>query len=619
MASTPAAAIHIPRKRGRPPKNPPASGTPNAGASATAGLRVTPPDLKISTKPNTVMKEILKSIRSVTDRTGRNLSELFEELVSAEDYPDYYEVIKIPIALSTIENKIEKNQYQALDQFAVDFNILFDNAMNYNRKGSMIYKDAHSLKEFFDSFLKTYKQLTGKDVSVVNTQSNLDPSKMTLSQIIGQVLKQLLSFRDRSGRLICEMFRKLPDRGEYPDYYQEIKRPIALDKIESKLKQNQYSSLREFEEDIDLLTSNAKLYNATDSAIYADAVNVKNTTKTLLQPYSKLASENRIKIDSIVQNGEQYRIGHFVYIHNPNDPLKPTVAQIVTFKQKEGLPRPSITACWYLRPEQTVHTAGTRFMQNEVFKTNHTEEYKADEIIGRCWVLFIRDYVRGKPVGAKMEDVYVCESRYTEQAKQYTRIKYWAACMPEGAKNQELNLELYPAPLIPQKIDSTFFTEQNLSNKIPTSYGTSTRNASWGQPTGPPIEFPHSRTQSPHMSSRMFPGDGYPAVKPAIDMTLRADPLSQSSRSSSRYNQQQKSSTSHYSGYNSIHWATVDSFDVTDDNRLKWFAAPPIDVVDNWDVVNTLDYLYHRAQQKRKAKSAPSDVPNKSPRTEETS
>jgi hypothetical protein len=36
----------------------------------------------------------------------------------------------------------------------------------------------------------------------------------------------------RSGRQVCALFEELPDEEEYPDYYEVIKQPIALQQIE---------------------------------------------------------------------------------------------------------------------------------------------------------------------------------------------------------------------------------------------------------------------------------------------------------------------------------------------------------------------------------------------------
>lgn len=93
-------------------------------------------------------------------------------------------------------------------------------------------------------------------------------------------------------------------------------------------------------------------------------------------------------------------------------------------------------------------------MENEVFKTNHLVNYASTDIIGKCVVLFLKDYVRGKPAGFDIKDVYVCESRYIEPSKTFAKIKTWATCLPEKAKDREIKLELYDAPLVPNRVNS---------------------------------------------------------------------------------------------------------------------------------------------------------------------
>ena len=78
----------------------------------------------------------------------------------------------------------------------------------------------------------------------------------------------------------------------------------------------------------------------------------------------------------------------------------------------EKLEKLGVRVCWFFRPEQTIHKANTKFFPNEVLKCNQFENYQADEILGRCQVLFVKDYIRGKPKNVAMEHVYVCESRY---------------------------------------------------------------------------------------------------------------------------------------------------------------------------------------------------------------
>lgn len=44
-------------------------------------------------------------------------------------------------------------------------------------------------------------------------------------------------------------------------------------------------------------------------------------------------------------------------------------------------------------------------MLQEVFKTNHLERYEDSEILGKCIVLFYRDYVKGTVKGFDKKDV----------------------------------------------------------------------------------------------------------------------------------------------------------------------------------------------------------------------
>lgn len=53
-----------------------------------------------------------------------------------------------------------------------------------------------------------------------------------------------------------------------------------------------------------------------------------------------------------------------------------------------------------------------------------------------------------------------------------------------------------------------------------------------------------------------------------------------------------------------MHEWIVDSFDTTEDGKLKWYAAPPLDVIDTSTTVHSLEYLYKKAQEKAKRVSS---------------
>lgn len=75
----------------------------------------------------------------------------FLEPVDPSEVADYYTVIKEPMDLHTIEDKINDHVYTSLQDFIGDMTKIFDNCRYYNPKDSQFYKCAESL----EAFLKT--------------------------------------------------------------------------------------------------------------------------------------------------------------------------------------------------------------------------------------------------------------------------------------------------------------------------------------------------------------------------------------------------------------------------------------------------------------------------------
>ncbi|RYF11473.1 MAG: hypothetical protein EOO77_19280, partial [Oxalobacteraceae bacterium] len=201
----------------------------------------------------------------------------------------------------------------------------------------------------------------------------------------------------------------------------------------------------------------AKLYNEDGSSIHDDAnyllqeldglvkaeitrpdgdfLTVDVESKSLaFGTASKLARKG---VSEILLRGETYKVGDWIYLHNSNDAAWPTVAQIFrTWQNSDG--EYWINACWYYRPHQTVHRADKLWAVREVVKTGQYRDHAAQDIAGRCYVMYVTKYVRGRPrewTGPE-EDLYVCENRYNEELKTYNKIKAWKSCVPEQAREQ---------------------------------------------------------------------------------------------------------------------------------------------------------------------------------------
>ncbi|GJE94222.1 Chromatin structure-remodeling complex subunit snf21 [Phanerochaete sordida] len=95
--------------------------------------------------------ECHRAVLAAKDETGRMRCDLFKELPDKKYYPDYYEVIKQPIALSAIRKRITSGYYKSVLDFRDDFRLMFNNARTYNQEGSWVYNDADEMEKIFNA------------------------------------------------------------------------------------------------------------------------------------------------------------------------------------------------------------------------------------------------------------------------------------------------------------------------------------------------------------------------------------------------------------------------------------------------------------------------------------
>ncbi|TDL25922.1 hypothetical protein BD410DRAFT_764142 [Rickenella mellea] len=85
--------------------------------------------------------------RILTDLQGHSLAWAFVAPVNGDEVPDYYSVIKNPMDLSTMEHKLETNQYHTVDAFVADAQLIFRNCKTYNPETSIYYRNATTLEK----------------------------------------------------------------------------------------------------------------------------------------------------------------------------------------------------------------------------------------------------------------------------------------------------------------------------------------------------------------------------------------------------------------------------------------------------------------------------------------
>uniref|UniRef100_A0A8D3DYA7 Bromodomain adjacent to zinc finger domain 2B n=1 Tax=Scophthalmus maximus TaxID=52904 RepID=A0A8D3DYA7_SCOMX len=70
--------------------------------------------------------------------------------VNLKSVPGYKKVIKKPMDFSTIREKLVSSQYQNLETFIIDVNLVFENCEKFNEDNSDIGRAGHNMRKFFE-------------------------------------------------------------------------------------------------------------------------------------------------------------------------------------------------------------------------------------------------------------------------------------------------------------------------------------------------------------------------------------------------------------------------------------------------------------------------------------
>lgn len=173
------------------------------------------------------------------------------------------------------------------------------------------------------------------------------------------------------------------------------------------------------------------------------------------------------------------------------------MAQIYRLWQDEA-GKKWINACWYYRPEQTVHRVSKRFYKNEVMKTGQYRDHMVDDIVDRCFVMFHTRYHRGRPRGLPPnKEVYVCEARYNEDKYSFNRIKTWTSCLPDEVRERDYEMDFFDIPrkLVKEPTPIAHLLKEGAKENDPLP------KPNWGHKDAPPIiGGVHIRPREPNVS-----------------------------------------------------------------------------------------------------------------------
>ncbi|KAI8969102.1 Bromodomain-containing protein [Mycotypha africana] len=94
--------------------------------------------------------------------------------------PDYFDIIKRPMDLGTVEKKLSAGKYVTMDQFKEDIELVFDNCYLYNNPGDPVTQDAKRLEEQYHKHVK--KEPT-RLTPAMTTNGKVEPTVTSTSTV----------------------------------------------------------------------------------------------------------------------------------------------------------------------------------------------------------------------------------------------------------------------------------------------------------------------------------------------------------------------------------------------------------------------------------------------------
>lgn len=244
--------------------------------------------------------QLCETLKLTADKSGRQIATAFLTLPSKRDLPDYYDVIKMPLAIDTIEAKLRRKEFPNLSALESYFKRMISNAKEYNQRGSEVYEDSERLRKALSNFMTRWNPAyktpgyVATPVPIPSTLSQTDepasdgeadadgepdpdvesqsmakrkpgrppknpqaPQRSSETPALSEfqyagVSFEGLSFQQAQEKIIEDMIRKkefevdefahfepflvLPSRSDYRDYYKVIKNPVSLKTFQKRVK-----------------------------------------------------------------------------------------------------------------------------------------------------------------------------------------------------------------------------------------------------------------------------------------------------------------------------------------------------------------------------------------------
>lgn len=358
---------------------------------------------------------------SIADASGQYaISKL--SLPSKKKCPQYYEKIKLPIDLSTIESNVEKGVYERPILFDADINRCFSNALEFY---GMESPEATITMQLQAVYARKKSDLFAKLEEICGASAELST---LLEAQSGPFLCPVEDPNEDHIRCICGLYRDEGIMIQCSDckIWQHTECTGADTEAEHYMCEkcaprdvNYEIALKETNEDGYLhylsLMRGADLQIRQSDTVYVlrDIPIDGEASKEKVSPVAKAAGASGEKLSTIRKHTYE-TIGKFDF--NECDIFR--VERM--WKDNDG--KRFIFGHHYLRPHETYHEPSRKFYQNEVVRVPLYEVVPIELIMGRCWVMDLNTFCKGRPVDCVESHVYICELRVDKAARLFSKI-----------------------------------------------------------------------------------------------------------------------------------------------------------------------------------------------------
>ncbi|KAL1982309.1 hypothetical protein VTN96DRAFT_1467 [Rasamsonia emersonii] len=291
---------------------------------------------------------LLAHIKQSTDKNGRLIATNFLHLPDRKKNPDYYRAIALPIAIDTVENKLNNYEYPTVTALESDLKRMVSNAKFYNDKSSLIFADAERIRKILSNNMpkinpayknpkyvafptplpnklpenpshegvdrRDHQDMEGETVlsaprdshSTPPAENNVQPESSfegdSLQEAQDRIITELLHLKDSQGRYVATPFINKPDRNLYKEYYDIIKHPVSLRSIQKQVrgmdgrkpfsKTTAFPTWQSFEDEVEFVWRNAREFNEDDSEIVVFAGVLEDYFKRRIAEAKRFVTES---------------------------------------------------------------------------------------------------------------------------------------------------------------------------------------------------------------------------------------------------------------------------------------------------------------------------------------